>query len=436
MNDASLQPITARRILGLALPALGVLAAMPAYLLFDTAVVGRLGTAELAALGAAATVQSVVTTQLTFLSYGTTARAARWFGAGRKDRAVAEGVQATWVAVGVGLALMLAMWVFAGPITRGLTSTPEVAQQSARWLRVAALAIPLTLVEMAGNGWMRGVQNTRKPLYFTLAGLVPGAVAVPLFVHQWGLVGSAAATVLGMGIIATCFVVELVRTHAGSWAPDGRIIREQLVLGRDLIIRALAFQVSMLSATAVVGRFGAAPLGAHQVLTQVWNFLTLVLDSLAIAAQALIGAALGARSVAAARAAGVRIVAYSAACAGVLAALIGAGHAVLPRLFTQQPEVLQVMAGPWWIMVGMVLAGGVLFALDGVLLGASDAAFLRTLTIGAVLAGYLPGVWLSAAAGWGLAGVWCGLATFIGIRTVGVVWRFATMEWAHTGEKE
>lgn len=403
---------------------------MPLYLLLDTAVVGRLGASQLAALGAAAVVQSVVTTQLTFLSYGTTARSARHFGAGRRAAAVAEGVQATWVALGVGVALMLTMWAVAGPIARAMTGSPEVAADAAGWLRVAAPAIPLTLLEMAGNGWMRGVQDTRKPLYFTLAGLIPGAIAVPIFVHYFGLVGSAAANVLGMGIIAALFLRELHRNHTGSWAPQGRVIREQLVLGRDLIIRSLAFQVAMISATATIGRFGTAPLAAHQVLTQLWNFLALVLDSLAIAAQALIGAALGAGSVQSARAAGFKIIGYSAAFAAVLSAAFALGHSSLPHLFTTSADVIAAMSTPWWIMVGMVIAGGVLFALDGVLLGAGDAAFLRTLTVGSVLAGYLPGVWLAAAAGWGLTGVWCGLATFIGLRTIGVVWRFQSMRWA------
>ncbi|MCQ9330739.1 MATE family efflux transporter [Corynebacterium phoceense] len=420
--------VSARRIFGLALPALGVLAAMPLYLLLDTAVVGRLGATALAALGAAATVQSVVTTQLTFLSYGTTARSARFYGRGDRQAAVAEGVQATWVALGVGASLMALMWVFAGSIGRFMTGSEEVARLAAEWLRLAALAIPLTLVEMAGNGWMRGVQDTRKPLLFTLAGLIPGAIAVPIFVHFWGVLGSAAATVLGMGIIAACFLRELHREHEGDWRPDRGVIGKQLVLGRDLIVRSLAFQVAMLSATAVVGRFGTAPLAAHQIMTQLWNFLTLVLDSLAIAAQTLIGAALGAGH--SAKRVGQRIVGYSAGFAVALAVVFAVGASLIPRIFTQDSAVLDALARPWWVMVAMVITGGVLFALDGVLLGAGDAAFLRTLTLASVILGYLPGVFLAYALDWGLTGVWAGLAAFIALRTVGVIYRFKSMKWA------
>ena len=420
--------VSARRIFGLALPALGVLAAMPLYLLLDTAVVGRLGATALAALGAAATVQSVVTTQLTFLSYGTTARSARFYGRDDRQAAVAEGVQATWVALGVGAILMVLMWVFAGGIARFMTGSEEVARLAAEWLRVAALAIPLTLVEMAGNGWMRGVQDTRKPLLFTLAGLIPGAIAVPIFVYFWGILGSAVATVLGMGIIAACFLRELHREHEGGWRPDRGVIGKQLVLGRDLIVRSLAFQVAMLSATAVVGRFGTAPLAAHQIMTQLWNFLTLVLDSLAIAAQTLIGAALGAGH--SAKRVGQRILGYSAGFAVALAVVFAVGASLIPRIFTQDSAVLDAVARPWWVMVAMVIAGGVLFALDGVLLGAGDAAFLRTLTFASVILGYLPGVFLAYALDWGLTGVWAGLAAFIALRTVSVVYRFKSMKWA------
>ncbi|APT92342.1 multidrug transporter MatE [Corynebacterium phocae] len=424
--------ISARKIFGLAFPALGVLAAMPLYLLLDTAVVGRLGTEQLAALGAASVVQSVVTTQLTFLSYGTTARSARHFGAGNRREAVAEGVQATWVALGIGSVLMILMWLFAGTIARALTGSAEVGALAASWLRIAAPAIPIALIEMAGNGWMRGVQDTRKPLYFTLAGLIPGGIAIPIFVRWWGLEGSAIATVMGMAIIAALFVFELIREHEGSWAADFGVIRKQLVLGRDLIVRSLAFQVAMISATAVVGRFGAPSLAAHQVMTQLWNFLSLVLDSLAIAAQTLIGAALGAGSAQHAYKAGVKILKYSTGFAVVLAAVFALGSRVIPSFFTSSSEVLAAMSAPWWVMVVMVIAGGVVFALDGVLLGAGDAAFLRTLTIVSVVAGYLPGVWIAFVADLGLTGVWCGLLAFILLRTAGVVYRFKSMKWAQS----
>ena len=422
--------VTAREVFGLAFPALGVLAAMPLYLLLDTAVVGRLGAQELASLAAATTIHSVVTTQLTFLSYGTTARSARLFGSGKREAAVAEGVQATYVALGVGGLLAVIMWIFGGVFARALTGDPTTAAGTALWLRIAALAIPVTLVEMAGNGWMRGVQDTKKPLYFTLSGMIPGAIAVPIFVHFWGLAGSAIATVLGMSIIAALFVRELHKEHTGSWQFQWHVVREQLILGRDLILRSASFQVAFLTATAVVSRVGTASLAGHQIMMQLWNFMSLILDSLAIAAQTLTGAALGAGSARHARSVGSKVALYSTIFSGLLAVVFAAGAGIIPRIFTSSPEVLDAISKPWWILVAMVIGGGVVFAFDGVLLGAGDAAFLRTLTISSVLVGFLPGVILAHFMGTGLTGVWCGLAAFIAFRMVGVVYRFRSMKWA------
>ena len=165
-------------------------------------------------------------------------------------------------------------------------------------------------------------------------------------------------------------------------------------------------------------------------MMQMWNFLSLVLDSLAIAAQALTGAALGAGSARYARTVGTKVTLYSTSFSLALAAVLGLGAGVIPQIFTTSPEVLEVISGPWWVMTFLVIIGGVVFALDGVLLGAGDAAFLRTLTLASVLLGFLPGVWLALVFGTGLTGVWGGIAAFILIRMVGVVWRFYSMRWA------
>lgn len=426
-------PVTARSILALALPALGVLIANPLYLLLDTAVVGRLGTAELAALAAGTTIQSIVTTQLTFLSYGTTARSSRLYGAGKRSAAVSEGVQATWVALAVGFVIAALVWVLAQPLAFWLTQDFATSVAAAEWMRVAVFAVPLTLVIMAGNGWMRGVQNTRLPFLLTLCGLVPGAAILPALVARYGLVGSAVANVTGMGVAAALFLVVLIREHArgggGDWRPQWSVIRQQLVLGRDLILRSLSFQVSMLAAAAVAGRFGVAALAAHQILLQLWNLLTLVLDSLAIAAQTLTGAALGTGQVARAKAVGQQATKYSTVFALVLSLAFAACAGPIQAIFTQDQAVLAHLVVPWWLLIGMIITGGVVFALDGVLLGASDAKFLRNLTIISLLGAFVPITVLSAQLGWGLGGIWAGHLASVVVRLCGVIARFRSMRW-------
>jgi len=432
--NASTGQADARTILGLAWPALVVLAATPLYLLLDTAVVGRLGAADLAALAAGATVLGTVTTQLTFLSYGTSARAARHYGAGRRSSAIYEGVQATWVALAVGALLAGVVFAFAPAIMGFFSNDATVVSEATKWIRVTCASIIPALCTMAGNGWLRGMSNTKLPLWFTLAGVIPMAVIVPLSVNRYGLVGSAYANVLGEVIIAVCFLGALVvywraEGDGKSLAPNWPVIKSQLVMGRDLILRSLSFQVAFISAAAVAGRMGPAPLAAHQVLLQLWNFLTLVLDSVAIAAQALVGAALGAGSATTARKVGVSVLRFSVGASLVLAAGLAAGAHVIPRIFTTDADVLATIGGPWWLLVLLVLAGGVVFALDGVLLGAADAAFLRTATIVSVLAGFIPLVWLSWIFDWGLVGIWWGLFSFIVIRLAFVSWRFVGDKW-------
>ncbi|MFL1593172.1 MATE family efflux transporter [Rhodococcus ruber] len=429
---------TAGRIFGLAVPALGVLAAEPLYLLFDIAVVGRLGALALAGLAIGGLVLAQVSTQLTFLSYGTTARAARFHGAGRRDAAVAEGVQATWLALAVGTAILIVGQLLAEPVAALIAGDEQIAEAAVSWLRVALFGAPLILVGLVGNGWMRGVQDTARPLRYVLAGLALSAVLCPLLVHglagapRWELVGSAVANVAGQSVSAALFVGALLRSGV-PLRPQRTVIAAQVRLGRDLIARSLAFQACFLSAAAVAARFGAAAVAAHQVVLQLWNFVSLTLDSLAVAAQALVGAALGGGARSDAKRLAWRITAWSTVFATGLALVFLGGGDAIPALFTSDPGVLEQIDVAWWFFVALLPVAGVVFALDGVLLGAGDAAFLRTATLASALFGFLPLVWCSLVWDWGLAGIWTGLTVFIVFRMVAVVWRTRSGRWAVTG---
>ena len=438
-----------RRIAVLSVSALVVLVAPPLYLLLDLAVVGRLGGHELAALGVGTLVLATISTQLTFLSYGTTARSARLFGAGDRAGAVREGVQATWVALGVGVVLIalaypLAPVVLGALVGSGEDGAAEVIDEATRWLRIAMFGVPLILASMAGNGWMRGVQDTRRPVLFVLCGLSIGAVGVVGLVHglAWfprlGLTGSAVANVAGQSITGALFVGRLVgESRRGdaplSLRPDRSIIAAQLVMARDLILRSLSFQVCFVSATAVAARFGIAAVAAHQVAVQVWDFVSLLLDSVAIAAQSLVGAALGAGTAGVAVTVARRVTVVAVAIAVVMAAVFAVGAGIIPGVFTHDAEVRDAMSVPWWFLVGMLPIAAVVFALDGVLLGAGDVVFLRKATMFSALCGFLPLIWLSLVFGWGLAGIWSGLVALMVLRLVLVVGRVLGGRWQRVG---
>lgn len=428
--------VTGRRIAALAFPALGVLAAEPIYLLLDTAVVGRLGALPLAGLAVGGLILSLVGSQLTFLSYGTTSRSARSFGAGDRAGAVGEGVQATWLALAVGALIVVVVQALAPFLLTAIAgSRGGIAETALPWLRVAILAVPAILISMAGNGWLRGVQDTVRPLRYVLVGVGVSAVLCPLLVFGWlglprlGLTGSAVANLVGQWLAAALFGYALLSERVSlRLRPD--VLRAQLTMGRDLVLRSLAFQVCFLSAGAVAARFGAAAVAAHQVVLQLWNFLALVLDSLAIAAQSLVGAALGAGEPAHAKTVARRVTVYSAAAATVLAAVFALGSGVLPAVFTADHAVRDQIGIPWWFMVAQLPIAGIVFALDGVLLGAGDAKFMRNATLISGLVGFLPLIWLSLAFGWGLAGIWSGLSTFLVLRLVFVGWRALSGRWA------
>ena len=418
-------------ILSLAAPALVVLAAEPLYLLVDTGVVGNLGTVPLGGLAVGGGLLVWALSLLNFLAYGTTARAARRAGAGDRPGAVAEGVQATWLAVALGLAVLLFFQLLAGPLTRLLAGgAGPVAEAGEQWLRVASLGAPLLLVSLAGNGWLRGVQELRRPVRYVVAGSLLSVVLCPLLVHPvgLGLVGSAIANVCGQALTAALFVRTLLREQT-SWRPRAAVIGTQLVIGRDLLLRAAVLQVSFLVAAGVAAREGIAELGAHQIALQLFFFLALVLDAYAIAAQTLVGHALGGRRPGEARATARRVAAWGLGTGLAVAVLLVALRPVLLPVLTDDPAVVAQAELVWWFLAGMQPLAGLVFALDGVLMGASDVGYLRTVTIGSALLGFVPLSLLAGPLGWGLAGVWTGLSLFIALRLAAVLARVAGDRW-------
>ncbi|HEU0239202.1 MAG TPA: MATE family efflux transporter [Micromonosporaceae bacterium] len=425
----------AGRIAALALPALVVLAAEPLYVLVDTAVVGHLGGTALASLAVGGTVISFCAFLGSVLAYGTTGRAARRYGAGDRAAAVSEGVQASWLAFAAGMVILVGAQFAAGPVVRTLGgSNPDVTHGAIVWLRIAALGAPGLLLATAGNGWMRGVQDTRRPLYYVLGANLFSAALSPVLVYGagLGLAGSAVANVAAQTTVGVLFVTALLRERV-PLMPHAGLLRAQLSGGRDLLIRGSAFQVCFVSMTAVASRFGAASLGAHQIAWELWLFCSLLLDAIAIAAQALVGAVLGASQADQARALARRFVRVGLVCGLGLGALIAAGEPFVPHLFSGDPHVIAQAHVVWPWFAAMQPMAAIVFALDGVLIGAGDLAFLRNVTLVAGFGAFLPAIWLALALHWGLTGIWFGLTLFVVVRLVGNGARVHRGRWAVTG---
>jgi putative MATE family efflux protein len=429
--------VSARRIMTLAGSAFIVLAAEPLYLLVDTAVVGHLGTVPLAALGIAGAVMTLVLLIGSFLEYGTTSRAARWHGAGRRDAAVNEGVQAAWLALVIGGVSIVAGELLAGPLTTLIAGHAGAVQQAAEgWFRIAIIGMPGVLLVLGGNGWMRGVQETRQPVRIVLLANALSAAASPVLVYglHLGLNGSAIANVGAQAIGGALFLRALHRA-ASALRPRWDVIRRQLLIGRDLVVRSASFQAAFLTAAAVASRLGTAEIAAHQIGLQLWEFTALLLDSFAIAAQSLVGAALGGSDEGTARATAWRVGRYGLVAGVGFAAILAAGWGVIPSLFTSSPAVVHQAHILWPWFVAMQPAAGIVFALDGVLIGAGDIAFMRTITLVAAIGAFIPINVATLHWDWGIGGVWAGLTAFIVVRFVGMVLRTRGHRWVKLGEQ-
>ena len=424
-----------REILVLALPALGALAAEPLYVLGDTAIVGHLGRVPLAGLALGGLLLSEIVGLCTFLEYGTTAKAARLYGAGERARAIDVGVQASWLGLAFGLLIVVLLELAAAPAIRLMAGGETAAyEQALSWFRIAAAGAPLMLVIAAGQGWMRAFQDTRTGFYILLSSNVASVLIslVLVGVLGVGIEGSAIANLVAQAAAAAVFGWLLVR-RAPSLRPTLSGILPQLAAARNLGVRSFAFAASFLVAAAVAARMGNAQVAAHQIGFQLWIFTALLLDSLAIAAQALIGGLLGAGDLQAAEALARRLLRGGTVFGIGVGAVLAFGYSLVPALFSGDADVQAQAHVLWpWLIAMLPLAGG-LFALDGVFFGAGDLRFMRTMTLIAALAGFLPLTLAASRFGWGLNGIWAAITAFVSIRLVLALARWRSGRWLVAG---
>jgi len=426
-----------REILRLAVPALGALAAEPLYVLTDTAVVGHLGTPQLGGLAVAGTILTTAFSLFNFLSYGTTAAVARAAGAGRSEQSAGNAVQSLWLAlvIGVGLALL---GLLGAPVLVGLMGPSAAVRPNALlYLRIASLGLVPVLLGLVGVGYLRGLQDTVTPLRIALVANAANLVLEvgAIYGLGMGLAASAWATVIAQTGAAVVFCRHIARHAAGaevSWRPDPAVLRTLLAVGRDLFLRTGSLLAALAVATAVASRLGTVPLGAHQIAFQLWSFLTLSLDAVAIAAQAMVGKLLGAGDADAARSASRRMVEWGLVAGVVLGAAVVVLRPVLVPLFSDDPAVVDLTRRVLWVVAALQPLNAVVFVLDGVLIGAGDLRFLAGAMVAAFVV-FLPAAVLAGALGGSLLWLWGAVSLLMLARLAGVGWRFAGSAWAVTG---
>lgn len=430
-----LNPRRDREILHLALPALGSLAADPLLSLVDTALVGHLGPAPLAALAVSVVVFNLAFTLFNFLAYGMTGPVARRLSSGRAHEIPGLAVQALWVAIALGGATTILAQVLAVPLGRLVGADHEVLALFLQYFRIRVLALVPVLITLAGHGLFRGLLDTRTPLVITVCvnAVNAGLSYALIYPVGMGVRGAAIATLSAQSAGALVFVWRASRRLSPlaqnlDWRPRRAPMRELLVLSRDLVIRTVSlYGVYFLSTTAAT-RMGTIQVAAHQVALDLWMFLAMVMDSLAIAGQALIGTYLGAGKLSEARTVGIRTVWWSVVAGAVFSLAYWLARDLLPRIFTTDPQVLATIATVFPFVILLQPLNGFVFGLDGILIGASDTAYLAK----AMMVSALVGAGVVAAAvlqGWGLQGVWWGLGALMLARGLTVGLRFWSERW-------
>jgi putative MATE family efflux protein len=422
----------------LALPAFGALAAEPLYVLVDTAIVGQLGTRQLAGLAVSGTVLVAAFALFNFLAYSTTAAVARRLGAGDRRGATALGIDGVWLALGIGVALMLVGLATSSWIVDAMGASAGVRPYALDYLRISLLGAPFMLVGFAGAGYLRGVQDTRSTLVIAVAGSLVNLVLEVLFVYgfDWGIQGSAVGTVIAQAATAIAFVAMMVsaarREHA-PWRPTRAGVAQTARVGGPLMVRTASLLVVFLATTNLAARISDDAVAAHQIAYQVFLLLALSMDALAIAAQAMIGRSLGALDAAGARAMGRRMLEWGVVVGIGFGVVLAAAAPLLVTIFSDDAGVQHLAEQLLWIVAALQPLSAVVFVLDGVLIGAGDQRFLAAAMLVATFAVYVPAAAIVVLADGGVVALWVALSLWLVARAVGLSVRYAGHRWQVTG---
>jgi putative MATE family efflux protein len=426
-----------REIISLALPAFGALVAEPLFVMVDSAIVGHLGTPQLAGLGIAAALLLTAVNVFVFLAYATTAAVARRVGAGDLQAAIRQGMDGIWLALLLGAALVAVALPTAPALVDLFGASGTAAPYAVTYLRISALGIPAMLVVLAASGVLRGLQDTRTPLYVAIGGFTANAALNALLVYGAGLgiAGSAWGTVIAQGAMAAAYLTVVVRgarRHGASLRPDAAGIRACAQAGVPLLVRTLSLRAILMIATAVAARLGDADVAAHQVILSLWSLLAFALDAIAIAGQAIIGRYLGAGDAAGAKAACRRMVRWGIWAGVVLGLLVAVTRPLIMPMFTSDPAVHHLLLPALLVVAVVQPVSGVVFVLDGVLMGAGDGPYLAWAML-VTLAVFAPVALAVPSLGGGLTALWWVMALMMSIRLLTLALRTRSGHWLVTG---
>ncbi|WP_327415000.1 MATE family efflux transporter [Streptomyces sp. NBC_01233] len=426
-----------REIFALAVPAFGALVAEPLFVMADSAIVGHLGTPQLAGLGIAAALLTTAVSVFVFLAYATTAAVSRRVGAGDLQAAIRQGMDGIWLALLLGAAVVAVVLPAAPSLISLFGASDTVAPYATTYLQISAFGIPPMLMVLAATGVIRGLQDTRTPLYVAIGGftLNLGLNAALVYGAGLGIAGSAWGTVIAQCAMAAAYLVVVVRgarRHGASLRPDPVGIRACAQAGAPLLVRTLSLRAILMIATAVAARLGDADIAAHQILLALWSLLAFALDAIAIAGQAIIGRYLGAGDTEGARAVCRRMVQWGIASGVVLGLLVVLARPVFIPLFTSDPAVEAALLPALLVVALSQPVSGIVFVLDGVLMGAGDGRYLARAML-LTLAAFVPAALLVPVVGGGITTLWWAMTLMMLVRMVTLRVRARSGRWLIAG---
>lgn|GEM_PF-342665 len=428
-----------KEILRLAIPAMLALASTPLLSIGETAMIGRLGAEPLAARAIGAALTGAIYWVFAFLTFGSTTLIGHHYGAGDVKACGETYLHGLFLAVIGGAAIAAVCIVFAPELYRLMGADDKVAELGARYFRVYIAGAPCTLIMLASVGFFRGVQNTRTPMvlaFFTNGlqlilgyGLIYGHFGLP----RLELLGAAVAAVIAQSAGALTYVGSffLGRETAPYRQISSQICKERLVplfrIGQDLAIRTGALRGSLVFATATAARMGAVTLSAYEIAFQLFMLCSEVIDGLAVAGQALVAKYLGSGQ----RSTAFRMGKIVTACGAV----VGVGFALfflatrepILQFFTSSTQVHATLTFELFVLVGLMQPfNGIVFVLDGLLIGAKDTRYLMWAMLAGGLGLFVPIAWLSLRQGWGLTGLLIGISALMAWRLLTNGYRFGT----------
>jgi len=418
-------PITRRDLDRLAIPAIIAGIAEPIIALVDTAFVGRLGTADLAAVGIGSSFFLLVVWVLAQTRSAVLAVVARFYGAQRVDEVKDLVPIAIWMNFLLGVIFFGITSMFAEPIFRMYNADGEVLAKAVEYYRIRSIGHPIVLATFAITGAFRGIQNLSWSMWISITGAAVNGALTPSLIFGWGpingmgMAGSAWSSLMAQGVMFVMAVFILQTRTPFSMVPRTwrhPELKGLWLLSGNLFARTIALNICYYLGNRYATGYGEAHIAAHSIAMQIWLFSAFFIDGYAAAGSVLVGRLNGERNWSDLHRVSWQVVRTSVTIGAVLAVLYLLGYNELGRLFTTDAEVLLLFGGVFWMVLLTQPINAVAFAFDGVYKGLGEGRILRNVLFISTFAAFVPVAWGADSLGWQLHAVWSAFLVWMVVR--------------------